>query len=147
MTSVATFEFRTDLTMAALKEGASQYWQGKGYQVDVYLWWSEQPDRFFCVLEYFYHCDPLELTMLVDTANYFIGIAKNQTVYYYRCFDFVGDRDPEKSAYKSGEDLETLNPSDLHNPEYHPSMSACDIYLLQPVSKGRVSDMRQIDAP
>ena len=69
--------------------------------------------------------------MLVDTANYLTSIAENEIVYYYRCIDFISDRDPKKPTYKSGEDLEILHPNDLYKPEYCPSMSACDIYLLQ----------------
>ena len=131
MTSVAAFELRTNLVASAIRNGVSKYWYGKGRQVDICSWWPDEPNHILCVLEYFYHCDSLELRMLVDTANYLTSIAENEIVYYYRCIDFISDRDPKKPTYKSGEDLEILNPNDLYKPEYCPSMSACDIYLLQ----------------
>jgi hypothetical protein len=131
MTSVATFELKTALTMPTVKKEASQHWHGTGYRVDICSWWPDQPNRILCVLEYFYHYSDLELEMLVATADYLISIAQNADVYYYRCIDFVSDKDPDRSAYKTGESLEILNSNDLRKSEYHPSMSAWNIYLLR----------------
>lgn len=127
MTSVATFELKFEIDLPNLKAGAEQYWHGQGYRVDILKW---RPNQIICVLEYFYMRDSHELNMMARTAKYLLSISQDNFLFYYRCFDFVGDLDQKRENYSGGRLMGNLQVDDLLLPAYQPSMASPDIWMI-----------------
>jgi len=124
MSDVATFEFRTSVSLCVIQQEVSERWTGKGRGIDVHTW--ANPVRTFCILEYF--TDRFEeREMLCQVVRYLLQVAEDYCVYYYRCIDFVGLLDPKN--YFNPEEIAdyqtiTINVEDLLLDAYQPGMSA-----------------------
>jgi hypothetical protein len=124
MSDVATFEFRTSVSLCSIQQEVRERWTGKGRGSDVYTW--ANPVRTFCILEYFIGGFE-EREMLCQVARYLLKVADDRCVYYYRCLDLVGFLDPQN--YFNSEEIAdyqtiTINVEDLLLDAYQPAMSA-----------------------
>jgi hypothetical protein len=133
MTSVASLVVKTDIDKSQLKSSLSQYWYGNGYEVEICSqWWpSPPPDkRVVCILSYFFYRNTREHEMLTNAATYLLKITQDQLI-YYPCVDFVGDLDiPDQQNRIGGVFKGNLRVDNLTLPEYAPSMTSSDIYLI-----------------
>ncbi|MDB9518991.1 hypothetical protein PN466_18765 [Roseofilum reptotaenium CS-1145] len=117
MTSVATFEFATNLKINEIKKKLSEFWCN-GRRVDVIPRESrnkKEENIYLCVLEYilFEKEEEPKIRLVVD---YLLSISSNNQIFYYRDYDVID------LCVQHGNPVE-IKIDDLFTKEFCPSIS------------------------
>ena len=117
MTSVATFEFSTNLDIDEIQKKLSEFWCN-GRTVDLVKIdsiSSKKETAYFCVLEYIMF-EPEEEPKIRLVVEYLLSISSDNKIFYYRDYDII-------DFCKQHGDPIQINVDDIFTKKYRPCMS------------------------